>query len=323
MVSNATVTANSAEDGMRLDLFIMAHFPGASRSQVRDALLRGDVLLGGRKAGKGAKIRAGDIVTVAALPEAPDNHVRPDPSVAPRIVYADADLVAADKPAGMPVQPLSADEGGTLAGGMVALYPALADVGDEPLIAGAVHRIDAGTSGLVIFALTAQSFSGMRRQFANREVAKKYLALVEGHVARGGAIACELAHTPRLGFCRMAEYAALPAPDRARARPLFAETRFRPLRQIGGRALLEVSIETGVTHQIRAQLALSGHPIVGDRTYGGGDASGLAPENCFCLHSLSARFRHPVSGEWMDIATRPPAWARQIQPHAQGQRNGN
>jgi len=311
MVSNATVTATQTEDGMRLDLFIMAHFPGATRSQVRDALLRGDILLGGRKAGKGAKIRAGDNVTVLALPETGDNHVRPDPSVAPRIVYADQELVAADKPAGMPVQPLSANEGGTLAGGMVALYPALAHVGDEPLIAGAVHRIDAGTSGLVMFALTEPSFSGMRRQFANREVSKKYLALVEGHVDRAGAVACELAHTPRLGFCRMTEYAALPAPDRAKARPLFAETRFRPVRKLGGRTLLEVSIETGVTHQIRAQLALSGHPIAGDRIYGGGDASGLVPENCFCLHSLSARFRHPASGERVDIETRPPAWARQ------------
>ena len=281
---------------MRLDAFLLAHAPSSTRGLVREAIRRGVVTVNGGAAPKGGRIGDGDTVAAAGLPEARDNRVRPDAGaargIAGRVVHEDAWLIGVDKPAGMAVQPLSLFEDGTLAGAMVALHPEVAGVGDEPLIAGAVHRIDAGTSGLVLFARDNATFAAMRALFAARGVVKKYLALVEGAVAGAGAVACELAHAPHLDHCRMVAWETLSAGERRRARPLFAETRFTPLRRIGGDTLLSVEITTGVTHQIRAQLAMAGHPIAGDKLYGAAVRHGGE----FMLRSLSAQFRHPATG---------------------------
>lgn len=299
---------------MRLDAFLVARFPSSTRALVRDAIARASILLCGKPAEKGMRVRAGDEIAIKSLLEAADNRAAPDPAVADaiasRIVYDDGTLLAIDKPAGMAVQPLSPLETGTLANGVVALRPEFAVVANEPLAAGAVHRIDTGTSGLVVFAANNFVYAAMRTLFAERAVLKKYLALAQGAVARPGAIACELAHAPYLDHCRMVEFASLSAGERFRSRPLYAETRFRPLARIGADTLLEVEIETGVTHQIRAQLALAGHPIVGDTLYG----AAPLPGGGFRLHSLSAAFSHPSTGAFVTISTPPPPWAEEDYP---------
>lgn len=309
MVEKAEIIAAAPDEGMRLDLCVMSHFPSSSRALTREAISRGQVLLNGKAAEKGAKIGRGDKIEVLSLLEVDDVGVMPDPDVAVDVVFDDGMLLGADKPCGMAVQPLSPFEKGTLANGLVAIRPEFAANKHEPLSAGAVHRIDAGTSGLVIFAANHFVFAAMRSLFALHDVRKTYLALVEGDVRREGLVSCELAHAPRLAYCKMVEYAVLNAADKARTRPLPAETRYRPIRARGGRTLLEVEIRTGVTHQIRAQLALAGHPIAGDALYGGKDAGGLAPHGGFCLHSLRAEFKHPSTGAETRIETPPPPWA--------------
>ncbi len=309
MISEREITIE--EGGVRLDAAILHAFPTTTRAFVRDAIEGGEVSIDGRRAVKGMKLRGGETVCVRSLLEADDNRVRPD-GVCPPPIFEDAALVAFDKPSGLPVQPLSCRETGTLMNAVVARYPECRGVGDSPLMAGALHRIDADTSGLVLVARSAAAFDGMRAQFSAQTVKKTYLALVEGAVAVGGTLENDLAHDPTLPFCRMidARQNRLTNAQRARLRPLHAVTSFRPLAMTAAdceeRTLLEVTIYTGVTHQIRAQLAGAGMHIVNDRLYG---AFAVENQRGHCLHALAAAFKHPLSGDPVEIRTRLPEWA--------------
>ena len=301
------------ESGVRLDAALLAQFPSSTRAFCRDAVADGHVTVNGHPARKGDKLRAGDTVEIGELMEADDNRVAPDRSVKLVELFADDALLAYDKPADMPVQPLTHSETGTLMNGVVAHHPEVTSVGDQPLMAGALHRIDAGTSGLVLVARTQQAFDSMRDQFAAQTVEKTYLAMVEGAVAVGGTLENDLAHTPGLPYCKMGEWRSMRVTEaeRAKLKPLHAVTSYTPI----GRSmlqnqeltLLEVKIFTGVTHQIRAQLALAGMHIVNDRLYG---AFAVENEIGHRLHALSAKFRHPVSNTEMELRTQLPLWAR-------------
>ena len=275
---------------------------------MREACAEGAVKVNGRPAEKGRKLKGGETVEVVALAESADNIVRPDRAVSVHAVFEDDALLAFDKPAGIPVQPLSRHETGTLMNGVVARWPEVARVGDGPLMAGALHRIDAGTSGLVLVARTQHAFEAMRTQFAAHAVDKTYLALVEGAVAAGGTLDNELVHDPTLPYCRMIDISRLRV--QARTAPMRAITNFKPLALTRSgmeeRTLLEVTIRTGVTHQIRAQLAAAGMHIVNDRLYGAFAVEDMVGHR---LHALSTAFVHPVSGSPCRIETPWPEWA--------------
>lgn len=310
MIEQKTIVAQSG--GVRLDAALLLAFPSSTRSFAREAIESGAVLVNGRRAAKGLKLRGGESIEVRALAEACDNTVAPDASVPLRCVFEDDAILAFDKPAGMPVQPLSRTETGTLMNGVAARHPECIPLGDTPLMAGALHRIDADTSGLVLVARTAQAFAALRAQFAAQTVQKTYLALVEGSVAAGGALENDLVHDPTLPFCRMidARHNRLTLAEKAKLRPMHAVTRFRPVGhttvECEERTLLEVTIFTGVTHQIRAQLAMAGMHIVNDRLYG---AFAVENQRGHCLHALAAKFKHPVSEIETEIQTPLPGWA--------------
>jgi len=293
--------------GIRLDAALLSHFPTSTRAFCRAACTEGGVYVDGKPAIKGQKLHGGESVRVRRLAEACDNRVAPNPAVSVRCLFEDASILAFDKPAAQPVQPLTYRETGTLMNGVVARWPDVRDVGDQPLMAGALHRIDADTSGLVLVARTQPAFESLRAQFAAQTVRKTYLALVEGSVAVGGTLENDLVHDPTLPFCRMIDVRH--ARQRVKAAPLHAVTQFAPVgRTFCGneeRTLLEVTIYTGVTHQIRAQLALAGMHIVNDRLYG---AFAVEGQTGHCLHALSARFLHPSSGDETEIRTPYPQW---------------
>ncbi len=306
------------EGGVRLDAALLHAFPTTTRGFVREAIAAGHVLVNGRRAAKGQKLRGGEMVAVVKLLEARDNLVAPG-GVCPQPVFEDAALLAFDKPAGMPVQPLSCHETGTLMNAVATRYPDcralgpdLAALGESPLMAGALHRIDADTSGLVLVARTIEAFANLRDQFAAQSVRKTYLALVEGAVAVGGTLENDLVHDPTLPFCRMIDFNhnRLTRAQCARLKPLHAVTQFKPLDHLTAenepRTLLEVTIRTGVTHQIRAQFALAGMHIVNDRLYG---AFAVENQAGHCLHALAAAFAHPVTGTPTEIRTPYPTWA--------------
>lgn len=311
MIKGQTFTIQ--EGGVRLDAALLLRFPTTTRAFVREAVAAGAVLVDGRRASKGQKLRGGETVKVDALAETCDNTVAPNPAVRVPCIFEDGALLAYDKPAGMPVQPLSRVETATLMNGVVSRHPECIPLGDRPLMAGAVHRIDADTSGLVLVARTAESFENLRAQFAAQSVEKTYLALVEGTVAAGGTLENELVHDPTLPFCRMIDYRRnrLTRAQSEGLRPLRAVTTFKPVGLVSTetdeQTLLEVTIFTGVTHQIRAQLALAGMHIVNDRLYG---AFAVENQTGHCLHALAAKFRHPVSGDPVEIRTPYPPWAR-------------
>lgn len=316
MIADQNLTLN--EGGVRLDAALLHAFPTTTRAFARDAIERGMVLVNGRRAAKGLKLQGGETLHVVELLEACDNLVTPD-GACPQPLFEDAALLAFDKPTGMPVQPLTCRETGTLMNAVAVRYPEcralgpnLTRLGENPLMAGALHRIDADTSGLVLVARTTEAFTNLRGQFAAQAVRKTYLALVEGSVAVGGTLENDLVHDPTLPFCRMIDFHhnRLTRAQCAKLKPLHALTQFRPCAQMvvenEERTLLEVTIRTGVTHQIRAQLALAGMHIVNDRLYGA-----FAVENMtgHCLHAKAVAFAHPVTGAPTEIATPFPSWA--------------
>lgn len=299
------------EGGIRLDAALLRAFPSTTRAFARQAIEGGNVRVNGRAAVKGLKLRGGETLHIRELLEAADNRVLPAGNC-PNPIFEDDALLAFDKPSGQPVQPLSCRETGTLMNAVVSHYPECREIGDSPLMAGALHRIDADTSGLVIVARNAEAFYRLRAQFSNQTVKKTYLALVEGSVAAGGTLENDLAHDPTLPFCRMidASQNRLTEAQRSRLKTLHAVTAFKPIgRTTAGneeRTLLEVTIFTGVTHQIRAQLAMARMHIINDRLYG---AFAIENQQGHCLHALAAKFTHPISGEPVEIRTPFPAWA--------------
>ena len=304
MIEHVSFTATG---GIRLDAALLMRFPSTTRALVREACAAGDVKVNGRPTEKGRKLKGGETIEVVALPECADNRVQPNRAMAVRPLFEDEALLAFDKPAGIPVQPLSRHEADTLMNGVVARWPEVATVGDAPFMAGALHRIDADTSGLVLVARTQSAFEAMRAQFAAHTVEKTYLALVEGAVAAGGTLENDLVHDANLPYCRMiVKKVGRWEGEKA----MRAITTFRPLaltrRGMEEQTLLEVKIRTGVTHQIRAQLAAAGMHIVNDRLYGAFAVEDMVGH---CLHALAAAFVHPVSGEPCRIGTPWPDWA--------------
>lgn len=301
-----------AQGGVRLDAALLAAFPSTTRSFVQEAIIAGEIKVNGRAAAKGFKLRGGENIEVLRLAEASDNKVTPNPKIETRLVYEDDALLAFDKPCGIAVHPLVRSETETLMNGVVAHFPECIPLGDHPLMAGALHRIDSATSGLVLVARSQDAFESLRCQFTAKTVEKTYLTLVEGNVVDGGTLEHDLAHDPSLPYCKMIDcrHNRLTKAQRMKLRPLHAVTTYRPIAHVTveneERTLLEVTIFTGVTHQIRAQLAFAGMHIINDRLYG---AFAIENQIGHCLHALRASFLHPKTNEPASISTHFPHWA--------------
>ncbi|HET7786234.1 MAG TPA: RluA family pseudouridine synthase [Myxococcales bacterium] len=274
------VHAGAAE---RLDKAVARLF-GVSRGRAMEWIAEGRVRIDGRRAPKGAPVQEGARISVQRPP--PDQPVA-QPELPIRIVHADAHLVVADKPAGMPSHPLKPGETGTAANALVGRFPELAQVGPSLREGGLVHRLDTDTSGLLLAARTDAAHSMLRAQFTARTVEKGYLALAAGEVHAGGEIALPLAHDPRDARRMMAISDAEYAEEHGARN---AVTLFSPLELRGGFTLLSVAIPTGVMHQIRAHLAFIGHPLAGDALYGGPQLPGLQRH---FLHAARLAFLHP------------------------------
>ena len=267
----------------RLDKAVAKLF-GVSRHRAMEWIAEGRVRVDGRRAPKGAPVQPGARISVEKPP--PEQPV-PQPELPIRIVHADACIVVADKPAGMPAHPLKPGEKGTAANALVGRFPELARVGPSPREGGLVHRLDTDTSGLLVAARTHVVHAQLRAQFAARTVEKGYLALVAGELHAGGEIAVPLLHDPRDARRMMAASDPGYAEEHgARA----AVTVFTPRERRGGFTLLDVEIPTGVMHQIRAHLSFIGHPLAGDTLYGGPTLAGLSRH---FLHAARIGFDHP------------------------------
>lgn len=287
---------------IRLDAFIRECLPHLSRRQVDHAIHGGLFSISGRAAKKGDRLAAGECLQFAGpadwLVTSPLAQLELDVPV----VYEDSMVLLVDKPGGMATHGFSGRDRGTLANFLLARWPQLVTIGKNRWEPGIVHRLDRGTSGLVVIAKTQAAFECLRLQFHRHQVEKNYRALVWGTTPPAGTITFPLAHA-RADKQRML---ALTQPVRnSRLRAWKAITRYRRLAQGRGLSLLEITMETGVTHQIRVHLAACGHPIVADPLYGAEGADRFALGRHF-LHAYRLNFRHPEDGRSVTVVAELP-----------------
>lgn len=287
--------------GERLDRFLAAEVPDRSRSQVRRLIEQGHVHLPRvRTIRANVPVRVGDVILIELPEPAPARLVPEDLPL--EILHDDADIVVVNKPAGMVVHPGAGHGRGTLVNALLHHVRELSGVGGE-LRPGIVHRLDKGTSGVLVVARHDAAHRELARQFRDREVEKEYVALVWGLVHAGRRIDAPIGRHPSDRH-RMSARAR-----RARA----AVTRVTWSRHLPGVSLLRVAIATGRTHQIRVHLSAIGHPIVGDPLYGGvrrrvpGPLRPLLRLDRPFLHAERLAFVHPRTGERVEFtAALPP-----------------
>ena len=283
MSMNRTNWEDMASVSDRLDRWLHLRLPEFSMARVRELIESGRVRVNGFTAKKGTRVKPEDIVTVRDLE--PGLLPRPD-EIEIDVVYADDRVMVVDKPAGMATQPLSPEERGTLVNAVLFREPGLRGVGDKPLEPGLVHRLDAGTSGLVLFAKDPAALIFFRRELEMRRMDKTYRALVRGETPARGEIRVALAHHPTdPGLMVPAEKDA-----DYRGEPFPALTRYRTLATEGGVSLVELDLVTGVTHQLRVHLAHLGFPVLGDDRYG--DRPNRDSRR-FALQAARLVFAHP------------------------------
>ncbi|MBI2278488.1 MAG: RluA family pseudouridine synthase [Candidatus Brennerbacteria bacterium] len=260
----------------RLDTLLMETLPEFSRHRIKRGIAGGAVRVNGVVAAKaGAKVKLGAFISADETifpPAADKRRPLPAPKIPLEILYEDDDCLVVNKPAGLLTHPTATRLADTLAGALLARYPSLATVGENPLRPGIVHRLDENTSGLLVFAKTQIAFKFLKRQFIGRSVQKTYLALVEGvPVQKEGVIEYAIRPSSKNPAKRVAIKRVLPHGTEKREKKSVreAETRYRVVESFGKRyALMELKPKTGRTHQIRVHLAAIGHPVVGDTLYG-------------------------------------------------------
>jgi len=270
---------------------------GISRSEARELIDAGKVRLGGKRLRKGDRLEAGAALELDATPEGEPVVAQPELPFA--VLLETPTLVVVDKPAGMACHPLRPGERGTLANALIARFPECVAAGDSPREAGLCHRLDRETSGAILAARNREAFRALREQFRRREVEKVYLGLVEGRLApSAGTIEVPLGGRGRI---------VRPWRSARDGRALPAHTSYEELWAGGGHSLLEIRIQTGVRHQIRAHLAAVGHPLAGDAAYGGQPFE-LLPRHL--LHAWRLGFRDPGDGRKLEARAPLPADAR-------------
>jgi 23S rRNA pseudouridine1911/1915/1917 synthase len=273
----------SAEPG-RLDI-VLTRLTGVTRADVQRAIASGRVTVDGQARPKSFQLQGGERLELDREPQVP---LAPEGPAVP-IRFEDRSLAVVAKPAGVVTHPTERRRTGTLVNRLLFMGVPLAPAGG-PLRPGIVHRLDVGTSGLMIVAKTDDAYDALTAMFRRHDVERRYLALVRGRLTHD-AFAVDAA----LG--RKAARIVVDAQGGRRA-----ETRFEVRERLDGATLVEAAPQTGRTHQIRVHLAAIGHPILGDRTYGGaGDyARRLGLQRPF-LHAWRIAFEHPITGRSIEL----------------------
>jgi 23S rRNA pseudouridine1911/1915/1917 synthase len=281
-------------DGLRLDVALSRLF-GVSRTAAVDLVGAGAVLVDGRAAAKSDRVSAGSWLEVS-LPEPVASSVPPEPVPGLRIVHVDDDLVVVDKPVGVAAHPSPGWSGPTVTGGLAAAGYLLSTSGAAER-QGVVHRLDVGTTGLMVLARSERAYTALKDAFRSRTVDKRYTALVQGHPDPSrGTIDAPIDRHPTHDY----KWAVV-----ADGRP--SVTHYETVEAFRAASLLEIRLETGRTHQIRVHMAAIRHPCVGDLTYGADPtlATRLGLDRQW-LHAGELGFAHPADGHLVHFASPPP-----------------
>ena len=296
-MSAESLTLSASTAKLRLDIFLLAHLPGYSRAQVQSLIRDGHVLVDGAARKAGYKFKGGEQVSVA-LPIRHDKAFEAE-DIPLDIIYEDEQIALINKAAGMVTHPAPGHETGTLANALLWRYPELAAMLYDTAIKdrlGLAHRLDRGTSGLLLAAREKSSLLHLMRQFQARTVDKVYLALLEKRPASNtGIIDAPIARDPRQRKRMAVQRDGKPA-----------RTEFEVLDHDfqDDRALVKLKLLTGRTHQIRVHLAFIGCPVVGDSVYGRRKQRVKLKRQFLHAHELA--FDHPVTGERLRFTSELP-----------------
>ena len=300
--------------GTRLDHCITAVLPSRSRSQIQRLIRNGHVHLNKKSIRASHTVHVGDVIDLEIPePESPE----PSPEALPiTIIHDDPDLVVVNKPAGMVVHPAIGHTDGTLVNALLHHVTDLSGIGGKQR-PGIVHRLDRGSSGLIVVAKHDTAHVELSRQFADREVDKEYVALVWGLLNTGRRIDAPIGRDPT-NRKKMSTRAS---------RVRTAVTRITGTERLRGLTLARVAIATGRTHQIRVHLSAIGHPVVGDTVYGGvrrhlaADHRILTTIGRPFLHSWRLAFRHPRDGRKVEFIAPLPTDLERILNELRGRLN--
>ena len=281
-------------DGDRVDA-AAARMTGLSRSRIEELAAAGQVLVNSAPVAKSHRVRSGDLLEVE-VSEPATVHVVPREVSGIRIVHDDADIVVVDKPAGVAAHPSLGWEGPTVLGALAAAGFRIATTGAAER-QGIVHRLDVGTSGLMVVAKSERAYTLLKLAFKERTVEKIYHAVVQGHPdPLAGTIDAPIGRHPSHPW----KFAVTPAGKDS-------VTHYETLEAFRGASLLEIHLETGRTHQIRVHLAAHRHPCVGDPLYGADPTLsarlGLTRQ---WLHAHELSFAHPATGDWVTFVSPYP-----------------
>jgi 23S rRNA pseudouridine1911/1915/1917 synthase len=269
---------------------------GLSRTAAADLIDGGNVSIDGRAVARSAKVIAGSLLEVH-MPEPAAPPSVSTPVAGMTILYDDDDVVLVDKPVGVAAHPSPGWDGPTVVGGLAAMGYRISTSGTAER-QGIVHRLDAGTTGVMVVAKSERAYTLLKRGFKQRTIDKRYAALVQGHPdPTSGTIDAPIDRHPSLDY----KFAVV-----ADGRP--SVTHYETVEAYPAATLLDVHLETGRTHQIRVHMAAVRHPCAGDLTYGADPVLakrlGLTRQ---WLHARQLGFEHPSTGEWLEVTSPFPA----------------
>lgn len=281
--------------GERVDTGL-ARLLGVSRTRAAELSEQGAVRLDGREVGKADRLVAGAWLEVDVRPLAPATAVEPQPVPGLRILLDDEDVVVVDKPVGVAAHPSVGWTGPTVVGALAAAGFDVATSGAAER-QGIVHRLDVGTSGVMVVAKSERAYTALKRAFKQREVSKTYHAVVQGHPEpTTGTIDAPVGRHPTADH----KFAVV-------AEGKHAVTHYEVLEMVPSASLLQVDLETGRTHQIRVHMAAVRHPCVGDLLYGAdpvlAERVGLSRQ---WLHAVRLGFTHPGTGRLIEVTSEYP-----------------
>ena len=278
-------------EGQRVDQALSRLF-GLSRSAAADLADEGRVVLDGRARGKGDRVSGGSWLEVE-LPPPPGEPAAPEPVAGLTVVHDDDDVVVVDKPVGVAAHPSPGWEGPTVVGGLAAAGYRIATSGAAER-QGVVHRLDAGTTGLMVVAKSERAYTTLKAAFKQRTVEKGYAALVQGHPDPSrGTIDAPIDRHPKHDW----RFAVVQG-----GRP--SVTHYEVVEAFPAASLVDIRLETGRTHQIRVHFSALRHPCVGDTTYGADPtlAARLGVSRQW-LHAARLGIPHPADGRWMEFTS--------------------